>query len=119
MKNQIAQFQAQIDNITAKKDNTLSIRLGTQELNSNDTANLFEFRNKQIWVAFSEIGLKKEDLIIPENLEFPNEKSLSERLRNVIYVYWKQNRIKEYPDFEAYRKIQMEKIINTFKDKLE
>lgn len=113
------QFQAQIDGITAKKDNTLSIRLGTQELSAEETSVLFDYRNKQIWVAFADTGLKKEDLVIPENLEFPNEKSLSERLRNVIFVYWQQNRMKEYPDFEAYRRLQMEKHISAYKDKLE
>lgn len=55
-----AQFSAIIDGVRKKKDGTLSIVLGTQELSSEETALIFDFGNKQIWCAFAETPLSVE-----------------------------------------------------------
>jgi len=84
-----AQFSAQIDGVTAKKDRTLSVKLGTQEMQSEDSAFLLSLMEKQIWVAVSETPLTHEDLEIPEVImEFKNDKSPSSRLRAVLFVYY-------------------------------
>ena len=60
------QVSAQIDKITAKNDRTLSVAIGTQEMSPEDASILFSFFEKQIWIAFSETTLTKEDLNIPD-----------------------------------------------------
>jgi len=66
---------------------------------------------------FKEAPIKPEDTEAPVwEGEFPKEKSPSERLRAVLFVYWQQNGAKgEFNDF--YRK-QMDRIINKIKENL-
>ena len=119
MTKKIIQFSAMIDGVTKKKDGTLSIKLGTQELGPKDTAIIFDFGNKQIWNAICETELTKEQIEIPKEIqEFKNSKSSSERMRNVLFIYWQQFHKKTYPDFEDFRKMQMEKFIDAVKEKL-
>lgn len=119
MTKKIIQFQSIIDGVTKKKDGTLSIKLGTQEMPPKDTAIIFELGNKQVWTALAETEVKISDPEIPkEVMEFKNSKSLSERLRNVLYVWWEQDYKKAQPDFEAFRRLHMNKLIDSVKDKL-
>lgn len=111
------QFATIIDKVTAKKDGTIQIALGTQELNPEEAAHIFSFRGKQIWTAMSEAPVSHEDLDIPERLIESTDKSPSQRLRNTLYVLWSQGDKKEDADTH-YRK-NMEKIIDHIKDKLQ
>lgn len=111
------QFSGIIDGVSAKKDSTLTIRIGTQELSPNETSEIFKFANKQIWVGFAETAITKLD--VPNELsEFEGQKSTSERLYAVLFVYWntKTDKIKS---FETFRKDYMEKLITSIKDKLD
>lgn len=111
------QFSAIIDGVSARKDSTLTIRLGTQELPPNETAEIFKFANKQIWVGFSETAVTHLD--VPETVdELTGGKSTSERLHSVLFVYWntKTDKVKT---FEAFRKEYLEKVINNIKEKLD
>lgn len=111
------QFSAIIDGVSAKKDSTLTIRLGTQELSPEDTSQIFKFANKQIWVGIAETSITKLD--VPDEIqEFDGQKSTSERLHAVLYVYWDTKTDKAVP-FETFRKNYMEKIITNIKDKLD
>jgi len=114
------QFQAIIDGVTKKKDSTLSVKLGTQELSPEDTAKIFEFGNKMIWVAFCENELTEQDLDIPEvAVEFKKDKSPSERLRAVLYVYWEKNQSKLGKSWENWYRDYMDRIISNIKEKLD
>lgn len=114
------QFQAILDGVTKKKDGTLSLKLGTQELDSEETARLFDFGNKQIWVAFAETELTENDLDIPEVLtEFKSDRSPSERLRGVLYLYWDKKIKSTGTTFDTWYREYMEKIINNIKEKLD
>lgn len=111
-----ARFEGIIDGVSKKKDSTLSIKIGTQELLPDETAKIFDMGNKLVYVHIAESPLQE---IEPPSMaqEFDGEKSPSERLRNVLYVLWDEKSKKDKP-FEEYRKIQMEKIIQSIKDKL-
>ena len=102
------QFSAQIDSAKANNDRTLSLKVDTQELSSEDTAIIFSFFQKQIWIAISETSVTKEQLNIPEVVEEMDKKSDSQRLRDRMYVFWKET--KASSDFNPWYKTQLEKI---------
>jgi hypothetical protein len=53
---------------------------------------------------------------LPEVQLEEKEKSPSVRLRAALYVYWDQHKMKE--QFDIFYRRQMEKFINTIKEKL-
>ena len=114
----MAQFSSIMDGVSAKKDSTLSIRLGTQELSSEDKANIFEFANKQIWVALSELPIQKQDIDIPDVVYETDRKSPSQKLRAVIHILWEQNKDKTKKGSDEFYRDYMEKLIENIKDKL-
>ena len=117
--NEPIQMSVQIERITSNKDRTLSIKLETQEIPHEETAKLFALQGLQLWAAFAETPLTKGDLNIPEAMmEFKNDKTPSERLRAVLFVYWKQ-KLEQNIDWDIYYKNKMEQIISYIKDKLE
>lgn len=120
---QSLQFSAIIDGVTAKKDRTLSIRLGTQELTTDDTAHIFDMMGKQIWIGIGETLIQA--LEVPEVLpEMKGDKSPSQRLRGILYKAWEQKmsgkKIKDptYQTFPKFYEDYMFKLCESIKDKL-
>ncbi len=108
---------SQIVKVETMVDKGVKIVVNTQELASKDIAELMELHNKIGYFVFSVTGIKQED-IPDEPIEFEGQKTLSERLRNVLFrLHEKQNGKPE--DFEAYRQKVMEKLINHYKQKLD
>ena len=69
------------------------IRLETQELSPEDTAQVINLMQRQLWVAFAETDIKPSDLEIPESTpEFKGDPTPSQRLRNRLYAYYKESR---------------------------
>jgi hypothetical protein len=98
-------------------DSGMKVVINTQELTPNDKAELMDLHNKIGWFVFSAVGIKEED-IPDEPIEFEGQKTLSERLRNVLFrLHEKQNGKPE--DFESYRQNVMTKLINHYKAKLD
>ena len=113
----IIQFSAQIDGVTAKKDKTLSIKLGTQELAPDEMAKIFEHQGHQIWVAMAESLVKDEDLNIPEVVSDLDKKTPSQRLRDRMAVYYKETN-STFEGFDDWYKKALEKIGQNYLDKL-
>jgi hypothetical protein len=103
----IVQFSAQIDSAKANNDRTLSLKVDTQELSAEDTAHIFSFFQKQIWIALAETSISKEQLNIPEVIEEMDKKSPSQRLRDRMFVYHKEKKIGG--NFDDWYKHQLEK----------
>lgn len=117
MDKNIIQFSGIVDGISLRKDSTLTIKIGTQEMSPSESAEIFKFGNKQVWIGISEIAISKLD--IPDEItEFDNEKTPSERLRNVLWIYW-DTKTDKSKSFEDFRRTYMDKIINSIKDKLD
>ena len=113
------QFQATIDGVTSKKDRTLSVKLGTQELAPEDMGAMFDIANDLVWVAIAEAPVSEDNLNIPEALaEFKTDKTPSQRLRNVLHVYWQQQS-KDKVDWEIFYRQKVEMLIDFIKDKLD
>ena len=98
-------------------DGGLKLVVHTQELDPTDKAEVMNLHDKFGWFVFSETHIKEED-IPDEPIEFEGQKTLSERLRNVLFrLHEKQGGKPE--DFESYRHKIMGKLINYYKSKLD
>ncbi len=114
------QFAAILDGVSKKKDSTLSVKLGTQELGPEDTARIFEFGNREVWVCLAETAVTAEDLEVPEVLtEFRKDKTPSERLRNVLYRLWEKEVKKTGREFDSWYLGYMDRAIEKIKEKLD
>lgn len=98
----------------------------TQELTKEQKDRFTDFNNTLGVFVFSETDVNPDDLRdIPElKGEFEKEKSPSERLRNVLWIYYKQNHewiddAEHRKNFDIWRKGQMDKFIDLIKSKLD
>lgn len=109
------QFASILDSLKMNKDMSLTIKLETREMTSEEVGKVADMANKEIWVGMSEVIINKLD--IPEEIvEFKGQKTPSQRLRNTLYILWEKTG--KTGDFETYRNIQMDKIINYLKEKI-
>ena len=110
-------FPAQLTGVASKADRTFKLTFNTAEL-GEDAAKLMDLLMAEGYVLFSpNDDLSETD--IPEVKADPGlqEKSPSQRLRNVLNVYWNQ---KGKPGtWETFYSSQMERLIETIKAKLE
>lgn len=109
------QLPSTITKIESLLDNTIRIRVETQEVSSDAAVELFNLRGKLGWMVFSADSLTPSD--IPK--EKPNDmdtKTPGQRLRAVLYVTWEQNGKKG--DFETFYRSSIERIIEKYKEKL-
>jgi hypothetical protein len=115
------QFQvpALIQGISTLKDKTLKLTVyASREMTADEKAKIFELEQCEGWFCFSKNSIQSKD-IPTEKAEFDSaRKSLSERLYNVLYVYWQQNATGKYPNFNEWRSIEMENIIESYKSRL-
>jgi hypothetical protein len=106
-----------IAKVETMQDGGLKLIVHTQELESPDEAEVMKLRNKIGWFVYSVTEITESD-IPDEPIEFEGQKTLSERLRNVLFrLHEKQGGKPE--DFESYRQKVMEKLINHYKQKLD
>lgn len=82
------QTSATIESISTRKDRTIKVIVGTQELEPSDSAELMALHNKLGWFMFAENAFTIEDIPKENAPEFKEDKSPSQRLRNTLYVYW-------------------------------
>lgn len=108
--------QSQIAGVKTLANRVLRITVDCEEMPAEQEAELFKLRNEYGWFGFEKADILTMELP-KEPLEFNSQKSLSERLRNVIFVYH-QSKGGKPEDFEIFRAKQMEKIIQQYKDLL-
>ncbi len=111
------QLAATIDGASTRKDGSMGLRLTTQELTSEQKVALMEYTNKFGWFLFkpSETSFTDEELPT-DDPEAP--KTLSQRLRAVIYLYGRDVKGIPADDKDRHKefyRIQMEKLIESFK----
>lgn len=117
--NKLFQVPASIQGISTLKDKTLKLSVYvSREIESEEKAKIFDLEQAEGWFVFATNEIQPKD-VPKEKAEFEtSRKSLSERLYNVLYVYWNQEYSGKYQDFNEFRRIEMEKIIEGYKDKL-
>lgn len=104
-----------LQEVKTMADRTYKVVFRTNEIPSEEAGVLMGLTHDEGWCLFASAPLKEED--IPEGKpEFPDQKSPSQRLRNVIYIYWKESG--EPGDFDTFYKQKMESVIEFIKAKL-
>ena len=117
------ELKAQIEGIQTRKDNTIKLTIGTQELKPSDGGKLLALNNKLCSIGIAPNDLTPEEIKTLQESKLsiddvPNGKSLSQQLRGVLYVYYTQHDtgFSEFNDFYA---DYMNKRITNIKSKLE
>jgi hypothetical protein len=110
------QFPSQLTKLETRVDGSIKVILETQELNGQDMADLFAYRGQLGYTTFT--PNPETAIVVPDIRVEHNSKSQSQRMKDVLYVMWTQSG-KKIDTFTQYYEIQMERIINQLKDKLE
>ena len=101
-----------IDSIRTLKDKSLKITFETQEITSpQEIAEVFSYSQKPCNIALKEGRFSDDELKdIPEVEKiFENQKTPSERLRSVLFVFW--NKHKPTRDFDTFYKKKVEEYL--------
>lgn len=110
------QFPSQLTKLETRVDGSIKVIIETQELSGSDMADLFAYRGQLGYTTFTPNPEAVVD--VPDVKVEDNGKSPSQRLKAVLYVMWEQSG-KKVDTFTMYYEMQMERIINQIKDKLE
>lgn len=111
-------IEAQIDAIASKVDGTVSIKIGTQELDKNAAGDLFGLRGKHCKVLISDSNITTLESEMIDNTSIvggKKSKTPSQRLRAVLFRLSEQQQV----EFETFYNNELEKIITHYKSKLE
>lgn len=108
---------SQINPPRLRKDGSASISFDTRELTAEEIFTIMSLRHSEGFLCFAP---NEDEIEIPEEKAEVDEKSPSERLRNVIYVWYKQevDAGRFVGLFDTFKKEKYEKIIETIKSKL-
>jgi len=105
-----------LEKVSTLRDSSIRMVFDSQELNANDAALLFSMRKKIGWLLFSE-NESSEDEIPKNDVRIVGRKTLSQRLRAVIFLNWRQDKENKL-SFEDYYNVTMESLIDNFKSNL-
>ena len=114
-------IQATIEGVQTRKDRTLKITIGSQELQPKQMAELLSFNQNlaYIYVSPKSISSDEKGAIDGVQVDKPKQgKSQSQRLRSTLYKVW-ETTATGVDNFDAYYEQQMERIIEHLKNKIE
>lgn len=111
-----------VEGIRTRKDQTLAITIGTNELTPEKAAQLLALSNRYGFFIIKEADFTPDELDLVSSLEPTLEdgvkgKSKSQRLRAVMYLLHKE-RPEGFKDFDSFYAYKMEAIIEHFKKQL-
>jgi len=112
-------IEAQIEGIATKVDNTVTIKISTQELDKSTAGDIFGLRGKHCKVLLSDSNiteLESEMVDATPLVSGKKHKTPSQRMRAVLYRIWEQN---SNEDFELFYQNEMNKIIEHYRNKLD
>ena len=114
-------FPAAIEGVSTRKDNTLTIRLATNELPPGTMADLFCLKNALCYVAvkpedFGQAEIERLEAVEAEMTDDPR-KTHSKRLRAVFYRMWESDN-EGFKGFEAFYFAKMDALIEHYKKRL-
>ena len=104
-----------VTGIRAKVDHSLGLSISTPELSNNEKAMYMELQGINTRMTIEPLDEKAEGI---EKIDKEvSTKSQSQRLRAVIFIYWKQ--LGEKETFEEFYRVTTEKLIDFVKGKLD
>ena len=109
------QAPAIMTRISSRADGGLSLAFATNELSVDEKAIALQYHNLFGYLLFSPNQFRDED--IPKGDATDESKSPSQRLRAVLFIYWKQ--LGQPGNFEFFYRQQVEKQIDAIKNCLE
>lgn len=113
-------FKASVKKVSTLVDGSLTILLETPEMSDEQAAQLLSLRKIE---GLAYVSPKKRidgaimDTIDGTEIEMTGGKSPSKRLRDRLFVYWKQNN-HGYNDFEMFYVHELDAFGQTYLDKL-
>lgn len=108
-----------IENVTTRKDKTVKLTLGTQELTPAKAGELFSMLNQLAvtYISMKDISQREIDQVDKIEPEL-NGKTQSQRIRNVLYKLYEQNP-EGFRDFNTYYQSKTEQYIEHLKTKIQ
>jgi len=110
-----------LEGISTRKDKTLRLTFGTQEMPPNEAGNLMSLSNSFCFLAIKPETFTQTEKEIMQQLKADNLtnniKTPSQRLRAVLYVCF-QNDGEGFNDFDGYYIAKINNLIEHFKTKL-
>lgn len=108
-----------IESLTTRKDKTIKISFGSQELTPIEFADLFSLNQQFCYLAIKPepFVASEEDIIDNLKVDYENLKTPSQRLRAILYVNFNQNN-EGYKDFNSYYIAKIDQICEHYKSKL-
>lgn len=112
---------AVLENVSTRKDKTLKLTFGSNELSPNQAAELLTSADKYGYLAFKIESFQKSELENIEGLKSEIDfglKTPSQRLRGVLFKLYESDS-EDFKTFAKYYDHKMEQLINHFKTKLD
>jgi hypothetical protein len=108
-----------VEKVGTRKDNSLFVTIGTNELSPNDGGYLLSLHGKlaTVYLSPAEINQKEIDQVDSLEPELAG-KTPSQRLRNVLFILFQQNN-EGQKDFDSFYKFKMGTIIDHLKTKIQ
>lgn len=117
----ILKLPAQINAPSFYKDGSVGLKFETRELTAEEVMYILGSRQSEGWLLFSTETSEIDRSDVPDVKPELDLKSASERLKDVLYVFYKQETGKSrfVGSFETFYKEKMELIISGVKTKLQ
>ena len=117
MKGQL--IAAMVEGITTRKDKSVKLTFGTQELSPTEAGQLFQYMNQLLTVYLSPAAIDNREIEQIDKLDPElNNKTQSQRIRAVLYLCHQQDN-EGFKTFDEYYKAKTEKYIEHLKSKLQ
>tara|TARA_R100000951_G_scaffold92658_1_gene81105 strand:+ start:53 stop:415 length:363 start_codon:yes stop_codon:yes gene_type:complete len=115
-------LKAQVEGIQSRKDKTVKLTLSTQELPPKEAGVIFSLQNELVGVGISRNELTDSDVELLRETKYgvdniPNQKSQAKRIRDVLYILWKQNP-EGFESSEAHYQNKTESIFQHLKNQI-
>ncbi len=109
-----------VESIATRKDRTVKLTIGSNELNPAQASELFSLANQFCYIGLKAEPFVKEEQSLLQDLkaDYDNAKTPSQRLRGILYRLYEQDQ-KGYKDFTAFYQGEMDRICEHYKGKLD
>ncbi len=110
----------QLNPISRRKDRSVKLSFETRELQPSEVLSLMALEGAEMWILMSHQSENLDQEALPNSKPELGIKSHSERLRDVIFVLYKQHTQdqKFVGDFETFYKARLDNFIDVIKTKL-